>query len=324
MEKKVKVIFRKSSLFFHSIENVFNIIMPLLNAQKIELLFESKGLFNRLRNILFLMMRKEYALHITGHDHYLLWYPFKNTILTIHDIESYRRKSGLKKWVFKKLWFDIPIRNSKIITTVSEFSKNEILSLGNYLTPIEVIYNPLTLPLIFTPKEFNSAEPRILHLGTKKNKNLHRTIEALKGLNCHLTIVGTSDLNLKKLLELAEVKHTFKSNLSQDEMVNEFIECDLVSFVSTYEGFGLPIIEAQAIGRPVITSNITSMPEVAGNGAFLVDPFSADEIRKGILKIISDSSVRESLIANGLLNVKRFTPSVTAAQYADLYKTLLK
>jgi glycosyltransferase involved in cell wall biosynthesis len=320
---RIQLIFRKREKVFHSIENVFNTLLPKLNSKKLVLPYESRALLNRIKNISFLKRQKASMNHITGHDHYLLWYPFKNTILTIHDIEALTRKSGFKKWLFKKLWFDIPIRNAKVVTTISEFSKSEILSLGNYGTPIKVIHNPLTLPLTFSPQAFNCKVPRILHLGTKKNKNLTRTVLALKGIKCHLIIIGNPDTELLNLLKLNGILHTIRTNLSQEEVVEEYKNCDLVSFVSSYEGFGLPIIEAQATGRPVLTSSLSSMPEVAGEGALLVNPFSTQEIREGILKIINDADLRTDLIQKGLINVERFSPSKIAKQYSEVYESLI-
>ena len=96
----------------------------------------------------------------------------------------------------------------------------------------------------------------------------------------------------------------------------------MISFCSLLEGFGLPILEAQATGRPVITSNLSSMPEVAGNGALLVDPYDVNAIRKGILRIIQDGALRENLIVKGLENVKRFSPQKVADAYVELYRLI--
>jgi glycosyltransferase involved in cell wall biosynthesis len=94
----------------------------------------------------------------------------------------------------------------------------------------------------------------------------------------------------------------------------------MVLFASTYEGFGLPIIEAQATGRPVVTSRVTAMPEVAGDGACLVDPYDVASIRSGVLRVLGDRGYRDSLVHRGFENVRRFEPGRIAAQYARLYE----
>lgn len=99
--------------------------------------------------------------------------------------------------------------------------------------------------------------------------------------------------------------------------------CDLVCFVSTYEGFGMPILEAQAVGRPVLTSDISPMREVAGEGAFKVDPFDVDSIRTGLERLIGDGGLREDLIREGFRNVKGYSAESVAAQYAALYREVL-
>lgn len=316
------LVFRKKLAEFHSIENVFHVLLPFLKLKVLELPYESKGLSNRINNIRYLIRQKAQLIHISGHDHYLLWVPFQKAILTIHDIEALKRKSGIKKWLFQKLWFDWPIRNAKLVTTISEFSKKEILSLGNYKTPIQVIHNPLTLPLSYKPKGFNVFKPRILHVGTKKNKNLSRLIQALSDIDCELIIIGSESEDLKAALKAHSIDFSLKSNLSNEEMIAEYKACDLLAFVSTYEGFGLPILEAQAAGRAVITSNVTSMPEVAGEGAILVDPYSVEAIRNGIQRLIEDEKLRTNLIQKGLENVKRFDAEEIARQYQELYDAI--
>jgi len=318
------LVFRKKLSAFNSIENVFDTLLPLLKLQKVELPYPSRGLIFRIKNILFLSKKANSLIHVTGYDHYLLWRPFRNSILTIHDLEALKRKSGIKYWFFKKLWFDIPISNATIVTTISEFSKNEINSIGNYKTPIVVIPNPLCLPLILKEKQFNTKNVRVLQLGVKENKNIFRLIKALEGLNCTLVIVGSPSDSLVKELDRSRLVFEIKMNLSNEEVILEYYKCDIVTLVSTYEGFGLPIIEAQAVGRPVITSNVASMPEVAGDGALLVDPYNITAIREGIVRLINDDNLREGLIDNGLDNVKRFQPDRIASQYLELYQTLDK
>jgi glycosyltransferase involved in cell wall biosynthesis len=98
---------------------------------------------------------------------------------------------------------------------------------------------------------------------------------------------------------------------------------DIVCFASLYEGFGLPILEAQATGRPVVTSDRCSMPYVAGGAALLVNPESVDSIRSGIQSLIDNAQLREQLIVQGLENVKRFRISTMCEKYAELYQRVL-
>jgi glycosyltransferase involved in cell wall biosynthesis len=98
----------------------------------------------------------------------------------------------------------------------------------------------------------------------------------------------------------------------------------MVVFASLYEGFGLPILEAQAIGRPVITSNFGAMREAAGDGALLVDPYSVDEIRAAILRIKNEPAVREELVRKGRGNAEKFRAGLVAACYAELYRGLAR
>jgi len=97
----------------------------------------------------------------------------------------------------------------------------------------------------------------------------------------------------------------------------------MLAFVSTYEGFGMPIVEANKIGRPVITANVSSMPEIAGEAALLVDPLNATSIKAGILKIIENDAYREKLIENGLINAGRFDGNHLAQKYFKLYEKVL-
>ena len=91
-------------------------------------------------------------------------------------------------------------------------------------------------------------------------------------------------------------------------------------FASLYEGFGLPILEAQAIGRPVITSDRWSMPEAAGRGARLVDPENVRDMRSAVEHLVTDAAARRELVEHGFANVERFRPAAVAAQYEAVYE----
>jgi glycosyltransferase involved in cell wall biosynthesis len=123
-------------------------------------------------------------------------------------------------------------------------------------------------------------------------------------------------------LRQSGIAYSYHSGLSDAEVLEKYFEADIVTLVSTYEGFGMPILEGQATGRPVITSNLYSMPEVAGDAACIVDPFDARAMRAGFRRLIEDDEYRQALVAKGFDNVKRFDPDRIAEQYLALYQDI--
>jgi glycosyltransferase involved in cell wall biosynthesis len=152
------------------------------------------------------------------------------------------------------------------------------------------------------------------------NKNLPRLAKALRGLHCHLTIIGRLSGVQRDSLESEGIQFENLLDLTNAEVRQQYALADIVSFASTIEGFGMPILEAQATGRPVVTSNCSSMPEVAGDAACLVNPFDPQSIRTGISRIIADQGYRQSLVEKGYNNVLRFDRDKIAEQYLQLYK----
>ena len=168
------------------------------------------------------------------------------------------------------------------------------------------------------------GKPKSLQVSYGDYKNLVRLTEALKDIPCHLTIVGQLSEEQQKYLQQAGVEYTNKYNLSQEEIIDVYKACDIVSFVSLFEGFGMPIIEANTIERVVLTSNLSSMPEVAGDAALFVDPYNVADIRRGLQELINNEELRTRLIDNGRRNRERFNPDVIAEQYYQIYRRLDK
>jgi glycosyltransferase involved in cell wall biosynthesis len=137
-------------------------------------------------------------------------------------------------------------------------------------------------------------------------------------------MIGLLNNETRRSLESSRIDFENSVNITDAEMVDAYERADLVIFVSLAEGFGMPIIEAQAVGRPVIVSNLSPMKEVAGEGALAVDPFDIEAIRSAIRTVIEDGQLRHRMIAAGLENVKRFNAEVVAGQYAQLYRSIAK
>lgn len=298
---------------------------PNIKITSLNMPFNSKGFFRRVCNIIFCYFRQGDVNHITGDIHYVaLLLKKSKTVLTIHDCTALARSRGLKFNLLRLFWYTIPVRKSNVIIANSEATKAELLKYVDCLNDkIKVIHIVIGEYFVRVNKTFNTDKPRILHIGTAPNKNLERLISSLQGMKCVLVIVGLVPKSVKRLINIYKLETELKEyRLSDEELLNEYIKCDILSFVSTSEGFGMPIVEANAVGRVVITSNTTSMPEIAGNSAFLVDPYNCKSIRAGFIKIISDKEIREKLIMNGYENCLRFHPDRVASQHIQIYEEL--
>lgn len=327
---KTKILFIERKFWeFVSIEKVFRQIAQTLSNERFSHDFQQLAFGNDLigvfKNLLFFRRSEADIYHVTGHVHYIaLILPKEKTVLTIHDLGFLHTRRGLRRFVLKKLLLDWPVKKLRYITAVSEATKSEIIRrTGCDEKKIRVIENPLQ-EMFFSSetKIFNREGPTILQIGTSPNKNVPLLIKALNGIKCRLKIIGRIDDFLKDELERNRIEYANQFDLSDAEIKSEYQKADLVSFCSAFEGFGLPVIEAQAMRTPVLTSDISPLREVAGDGALLVDPYDAEAIRRGILQIINDENCREKLIEQGIKNIERFGAPKIAGQYEALYREI--
>lgn len=326
----MKIVFyhRKKTPSFHSIEFVFETIRKrfqknIFEVKTKELSYPSTGLFNRLLISFQAMLNQGDVNHVTGDIHFIaLFLPAKKTILTIHDLGFMENRRGLSRMILKWFWIQLPVKHCRIITTVSESTKKEIVKyVPSAASKIKVIYNPISHVFQSNPKVFNKNAPIILQMGTKPNKNNGRLIEAIKDIFCEIYFVGKLEPIYVDALRSYKIKFKEFVNLKTSEVVELYKTCDIVSFPSTVEGFGLPIVEANAVGRVVVTSTISSMPEIANGSAELVDPFNIESIRIGIKKVIDDDAHRVQLIEKGYQNARRFDLRKIVNEYVELYKS---
>jgi glycosyltransferase involved in cell wall biosynthesis len=284
----------------------------------------SQGFFKRLANTAAAFRHQGDVTHVTGDINYVtIVLNRRRTVLTILDCEVLHRSTGVKKAILKMFWYSWPARRAAATTVISEETKRQLLQQiqipEERIHVIPVSVSPSLRPM---PSVFNDNCPNILQIGTKDNKNVVRLAEALHGISCHLDIVGPLTPPIRSALSKNKIRFTNHLQLSDEQILERYIAADIVSFVSTYEGFGMPIIEAQNVERVCVTSNCSSMPEVAGPGACLVDPFDVTSIREGFLHVIGDADYRNSVIAAGRINRLRFEPQKIADQFLELYKAV--
>lgn len=280
---------------------------------------------NLISSVLELRRRKSDVYHVAGDVHYYATFlPRGRTLLTVHDIGHYvHTLRGMRRAIYKLLWLTLPLKAASAITVISDATKAGVAKYFPWCAgKISVIGCPYPENYKFVSRKFNADCPVILQVGTSEYKNVPRLISALKGINCRLVLIGRMTEPILKELKASGTVYENYFNISDAELHSRYIDSDIVSFVSTGEGFGMPIVEANAIGRPLLTSNIPPMADVAGQAACLVDPMDVADIRRGILKIIQSEQYRARLVSEGLENCKRFSANRIAEEYSRLYSKL--
>lgn len=253
---------------------------------------------------------------------------YKNKITTVHDI-AYERFPQTFDWKFRlfyKLLIPNIIKTSKHTLTVSEFSKNEIHDLyGTKLKNIDVVYNAVNK--IFKPKKIEINEKYILAVSSLNyQKNFHSLIKAFNQLNNETTklyLVGGINKNFASTELVSEIEKNeniiFKGRVDDDELIELYSNAICFVYPSLYEGFGIPPLEAQACGCPVVCSNVASLPEVGSvDSVVYCDPYSVEDIKEKIEFVLNDESLQSELRVKGFENIKRFSWEESARRIIDV------
>ncbi len=261
-------------------------------------------------------------------------------IACIHDvIPLVMDDANGAEWtkIFRKNVDDITKRSDKIIT-VSEYSKQDIIKFtGVDADKIEIVYSAAETER-FDPHnaqksehervklKYNLPDNYILYVGDcRPRKNVESLVKAYALLSNEfkhkykLVITNPSD-SVKNCIRENNLDNNvcFVNKFPEEDKPALFQMADLFAWLSFYEGFGIPILEAMASGVPVVCSNRTSMPEVAGDAAIMIDPENLKEISNAIEKVLTDENLRADLISKGYENIKRFSWEKSAQKLHDV------
>jgi glycosyltransferase involved in cell wall biosynthesis len=272
------------------------------------------------------------------------------SVVTIHDCIHLLFPQYLTKPFalnYARAMMGSAIRRSALVFTVSEASRSDILRFYPEADPerVEVVPNAIDEAILEHPGEEEMERVReryqirgrfVLYAGNiKPHKNLDRLIAAFGALkqrggfeDVKLLIIG-DEINryasLRRRMEAAGVRQDvrFFGFVPERTLAALYRLASVFAFPSLYEGFGLPPLEAMACGTPVLTSKISSLPEVVGDAALLVDPYSVDDIAHGLARLLDDEALRAELVARGRVRVGHFSWERSVAAIHAAYLKVL-
>jgi glycosyltransferase involved in cell wall biosynthesis len=266
-------------------------------------------------------------------------------VLTIHDAIPYvyPQTSTRLDWLIYRVWLPLAVRAASAVITDSAHSREDILT-HLPVAPERVAVVPLAADRRFRPLPLAQVEPVLRHYGLQRpyilyvgalesRKNLPRLLEAYALLRAwsprwRLMIVGAAKWKFSPIFDAVqrlglEGHVDFTGYVADEHLPALYAGADLFAFPSLYEGFGLPVLEAMACGAPVVTSNTSSLPEVAGDAALLVDPTDVRQIAQAMWLVLSQPALAAELRARGLARAAQFTWKRTARETIAVYERVL-
>jgi glycosyltransferase involved in cell wall biosynthesis len=262
-------------------------------------------------------------------------------LAVIHDLNFEHNPEDIPRQALKylKKYFPLFAKKANRICTVSHFSKEDIVKIyGIAPSKIDVTYNgaascfqPISQEeKIKVQASFSDGKPYLLFVGAlHKRKNIQRLLDAFQLLKTtthhvhHLVIVGEklwSEQHFQIPAEIKEFIH-FTGHLHIDELAKITASAELMTFVSYFEGFGIPLLEAMQSGTPVLAGNKTSLPEIGGEAVHYCDPFSVEDIAEQLNYLMSSPSLLTALKEKGLERAQQFSWDKTAD---ELWKSFVE
>ncbi len=246
--------------------------------------------------------------------------------VTVHDLMHLRYYSRLHRFYYNSILRPL-YKSCTGVICVSESTRDEFVHwAGIDPRKVHVIYNGIDPAFLQNKEGSDLGFPYLLYVGNRRTyKNIDRLIRAfaassLPSRGIHLVLSGERSQDLVLTSQSAGIEPfiDFAGHVPDAALPLLYRGALAVAYVSLEEGFGLPLLEAMASDVPVLTSNISCMPEVAGNAALTVDPSSIEAITAGLDQITTDEALRQRLIDNGRARLKQFDWNKSAAQFWDI------
>jgi len=280
-----------------------------------------------------------------------VWRPGKIKIVTtVHDLIGmvFPNQLGCMSRVYWGRWLPQAVKRSDVLVADSQHTRDDLIRhLRVPAEKIKVIYlsghegfssQPSKVKMNAVKDAFSLRGPYFLFVGTlEPRKNLERVLAAFAEFKAssartaayQLAVVGSKDfargIFYKNLInrhpEILE-NVLFTGHVNHEQLNSLYSGATAFLYPSLYEGFGIPILEAMGSGTPVITSNTTSIPEVAGDAALLINPTQVSEIREAMLQVAEDERLRQTLIVKGLERTRLFSWKKTVDELLDVYRSL--
>lgn len=288
-------------------------------------------------------------VHLFSKSYELYWQPnfipnsgikAKKIVTTVHDFSFilYRDFHPKERIEYIEKYFFNNLDRSDMIITGSEYTKREILKYTKFKEDkIVVIYHGIDHNLFKVYQKielgFDLPSKFILSVGSiEPRKNLLRLLKAYQGLPLEikdeykLLLVGFSGWENSEIISLIKELEEYVQYLgfiSDEELAQVYNLATLFVYPSLYEGFGLPVLEAMACGTAVVSSGLSSLPEVGGDAPLYCDPYSITDIQEKIVSTLADSSKRDSMVEKGLAQAQKFSWQKSAQEHKRVFTLML-
>lgn len=256
------------------------------------------------------------------------------TISTIHDLAEFTvpDKYNSVKCFLRKIYVKRQAKKSDLVLTVSHYTRKDLINRFNLEEDrVRVIYNFFEKPKNFLPDVNKPYKNYFLVVGElEKTKNVGMIVEAFSNIknllegDFKLIVVGKPGNDYNNILgkiNQCKAKDSIEllNYVSDSELFDLYNSAFALIFASLFEGFGLPILEAMSFGVPVISSNVTSMPEVAGNAGMMFDPYNCEQLEECMLSLSKNPDQRKKMLKEGYAQVNRFDPDIIVKQLLKTY-----